>query len=93
MIAFLHVCPLCYDGGDEVQILDVLWLFVVVALSVGWWLEHRAWAAKNRYTIKEVRNVLPNSSAKTCLELTDRKTGIKQYMQPPDDYPSISASP
>jgi len=27
-------------------IRDVLWLMVVIALSVGWWLDHRALAPK-----------------------------------------------
>jgi hypothetical protein len=27
-------------------IRDLLWLTVVVALAVGWWLHHRAWAEK-----------------------------------------------
>jgi hypothetical protein len=27
-------------------IRDLLWLTLVVALTIGWWLHHRAWAQK-----------------------------------------------
>jgi hypothetical protein len=36
------------------MIRDVLWLTVVVALAVGWWLEHRSQTARLAALEKEV---------------------------------------
>ena len=38
-------------------IRDVLWLTVVVALAVGWWIEHRSQTAKVEALDKEVRHL------------------------------------
>ena len=38
-------------------IRDVLWLTVVVALAVGWWLEHRYQKAQLHTLDKEVRRL------------------------------------
>jgi hypothetical protein len=38
-------------------IRDVLWLTVVVALVVGWWLEHRSQTARIEALDKEVRHL------------------------------------
>jgi hypothetical protein len=59
-------------------IRDLLWLTLVVAMGVGWWLEHRMWTASSRFTIREIPNVLPQSSSKTNMEITDHKTGTIQ---------------
>jgi len=36
-------------------IRDVLWLTVVVAMSVGWWIEHRRLTYDNELLREEVR--------------------------------------
>jgi hypothetical protein len=38
-------------------IRDVLWLTVVVALLVAWWLEHRSQSARIELLDKEVRHL------------------------------------
>ena len=70
-------------------IRDLLWLTLVVAMAVGWWLEHRSWTAANRYTIREIPNILPNGSD-TNLEITDHETGIKQINERPGFHPKIN---
>jgi hypothetical protein len=64
------------------SIRDLLWLTAVCAVLVAWWLDHRALKSDHRYVIKEVPNILPNYSGKTCMEITNLNTGGKTYTQP-----------
>ena len=36
-------------------IRDVLWLTVVVAMGIGWWLDHRQFSPTDRVIFKEIK--------------------------------------
>jgi len=39
-------------------IRDLLWLMVVVALSIGWWMEYRKFTPSEKDSMKELRTIL-----------------------------------
>jgi hypothetical protein len=64
------------------SIRDLLWLTLVVGMAVAWWIDHRVSRTDKHYVIREVPNILPDYSGKTCLEIVNLKTGSKRYQQP-----------
>jgi hypothetical protein len=61
-------------------IRDLLWLTLVVAMAVGWWLEHRS-CTNGRYMFRNING--------HAFEIIDTKTGVKIHREDLDleDFP------
>src|SRR5437764_1455500 len=73
-------------------IRDVLWLTVVVALAVGWWVEHQQTSALTRSLseVDEQRKVLQTTVDSMKISLTDMAARIKsdEYFRRAYDAPT-----
>jgi hypothetical protein len=65
-------------------IREILWMILVVALAMGWLVDHNTWNNADRYAVREVPNYyLSNSPSKTRLEIVDRKSGMQIHAEKP----------
>jgi len=67
-------------------IRDLLWLTVVAALAVAWWLERRVPKmpkTTTRFYITEVPNTIAGNPEPTMLEIVDTKTGMRRDVRMP----------